>query len=320
MFYRNIDKYVIGNLEQYSRYDDKNRASVVLCIDYIADKGWQTPILFSTESFESQYVKDKGNIKCETNIIAGAGSNGVINIFRAAETVRGLLSECRIKQIPVIDDDLLTECIRSFAKFKKDSILSSKNEILDINIQIRESENGYMIFFADRPVSVNSKVTGICYVMDTNILCADTADQNVVILLDGSKENVKGCINANIFICKYNKVFTPPAPLGSSIYSDIMRDTVICLLENEGMTVEETEYPVADLYDAEKFSLGAEIFVTDIVSGIRSVESLMYCGKNFLQTEGSENSIAETLRIKLFRILSGMEDDFRWILYANKDH
>lgn len=304
------------------RFDDIfDMESSMLFISYINEKGWQEPKLCSSEIFKSEYIG--GNTRCTADVIAGIGGNSVINIFRPEETVMGLLAECMIKQIPVIDDDLLVEYIRGFAKLKKDIIPPAEKGVLDISIRVDGAENGYEIFFSGKAAALDSKNINLYSDNGTCGFKSGVRSKNrtdIPFFTDGNG-NICGCFNANIFICEGNRAVTPPAPLGSGIYSDIMRDTAIRLMKDNGIKVEERLYPLKSLFDAKKSGLGAEIFITNIIGGICSVKEIN-CSGQILSLDAERNiGITEMLREKMFKLLSGRDEDaFKWILYANKSH
>ena len=316
---------------------------------YETGKGWQTPEIcprkpIIIEPGSEVFWRSRF---CTADVIAGCDRDGVIQIFRARETVQAMQMNCRKKGLPVPEADLLTDGIRALAEVEKDWIPTIEGAFLRIRIlnipeaaeaaetgktsqhshcsrlilsaEVCPSPRKYVRLSSGRELSAN------------HFLPAEGGEDTCVALI-GADDGILGGAGVNLFFRAGNTIITPPAPLGGPVYSDVMRDTAICILEESGMTVvEDVPKLTAESFGVEGETaaeigikeIGSidEIFITGLTRGVGSVLEWSHFGKTIWTADEKKDEAAALLRRSRNGLLNGSrEDRFRWILYANKHH
>ncbi|HVB04395.1 MAG TPA: branched-chain amino acid aminotransferase [Chitinophagaceae bacterium] len=122
------------------------------------------------------------------------------------------------------------------------------------------------------------------------------------------------CGTMNLFVLIGHKAITPPLDQGT-ILAGVTRDSVIHLLRDHGMEVEERPLSIQEVLDARKKGELREVFGTGTAATIAYVEELSYNREN-IRFDVSSWTIAPTLLKNLEDIHTGKTEDSRgWNLH-----
>ncbi len=325
------------------------RTDHMIQMRYETGKGWQTPEIcprkpIGIEPGSEVFWRSRF---CTADVIAGCDRDGVIQIFRAGETVQKMQMDCRKKGLPVPEADLLTDGIRALAQVEKDWIPTIEGAFLRIGIlTVAEAAEVAEAGKTLQPPHCSRLILSaeVCppprkYVrlssgrdLSADGFLSPEGGEDICVVLIGADDEILGSEGANLFFRTGNTVITAPAPLGGSVYSDVMRDTAIRILEESGMTVKEdipkltAENFGRESEDADEIGIKEvggidEIFITGLTRGVGSVLEWSHFGKTIWTADGKKDEAAALLRKECSGLLNGSrEDRFRWILYANKHH
>lgn len=135
-----------------------------------------------------------------------------------------------------------------------------------------------------------------------------------VLWMDATEHRyVQECGTMNIFFVIGNKAITPDLEHGT-ILAGVTRDSVIKLIEDMGMQVEERPLSIEEITDAFNKGLLHEIFGTGTAATISMIRELRY--KDFVMSFDTDSwTLAPKIKSKLDNIKEGKEEDiFGWMV------
>ncbi len=124
---------------------------------------------------------------------------------------------------------------------------------------------------------------------------------------------VQECGTMNIFFIIGNKAITPDLSSGT-ILSGVTRESVIQLLQDKGLIVEERPLSIGEIVSAYKDQNLPEVFGTGTAATISMIKELKY--KDFVMNfETDKWEISPAIKIRLGAIKEGREDDkYNWLV------
>ena len=124
---------------------------------------------------------------------------------------------------------------------------------------------------------------------------------------------VQECGTMNIFFIIGNKAITPDLSSGT-ILSGVTRESVIQLLQDKGLIVEERPLSIGEIVSAYKDQNLLEVFGTGTAATISMIKELKY--KDFVMNfETDKWEISPAIKIRLGAIKEGREDDkYNWLV------
>lgn len=124
---------------------------------------------------------------------------------------------------------------------------------------------------------------------------------------------VQECGTMNVFFIIGNKAITPDLEQGT-ILAGVTRDSVIRLVEDMGMQVEERPLSIDEIIEAFKKGELREVFGTGTAATISMIKELRY--KEFVMNFDINNwSVAPKIKIRMDNIKEGKEEDkFGWMV------
>ena len=124
---------------------------------------------------------------------------------------------------------------------------------------------------------------------------------------------VQECGTMNIFFIIGNKAITPDLKSGT-ILSGVTRESVIQLLQDKGLTVEERSLSIDEIVLAFKEGNLLEVFGTGTAATISMIKELKY--KDFVMNFDVEKwEIAPAIKTRMSAIKEGREDDkYNWLV------
>ncbi len=124
---------------------------------------------------------------------------------------------------------------------------------------------------------------------------------------------VQECGTMNIFFIIGNKAITPDLNSGT-ILSGVTRESVIQLLQDSGLIVEERALSIDEIVSAYKEKNLLEVFGTGTAATISMIKELKY--KDFVMNFDVEKcEISTAIKIRLGAIKEGREDDkYNWLV------
>lgn len=297
----------------------------VVKMEYLKHKGWQTPEICSENVQKlSPYQEYWLNKYSKAHIIASKDNDGIIQVFRVAETWNEIMNECRRLSIPLIDEDLFTDCVRAMAEIHSKWIPAADDKVFHMDIYIIETYEMNDIqfqFFITSELRLESNFSlemFSCKESDSLLNKGNGKDNSIQVNLCGDEGFIGNCSDASVFIYMNGKVITPSAPLGSGIYSDLMRDSVITLLESEGIEVIERQITADECISANDIGGIDEIFVAGIENGVQFITRWQHNDHLLVSSSASNSGF---LRNNIRNILCGKQEDlYRWVIYCNKHH
>ncbi len=116
----------------------------------------------------------------------------------------------------------------------------------------------------------------------------------------------------NIFFKRDGAVVTPP--LSGSILPGVTRDSVLTLLRDRGIAVEERRISIDEVMDAHAGGTLEEVFGSGTAAVISPVGVLEYQGTEHTIADGQTGTLARRLFDELMAIQYGQQPDpFGWI-------
>lgn len=143
---------------------------------------------------------------------------------------------------------------------------------------------------------------------------AKTKGYDQVLWMDATEHKyVQECGTMNIFFIIDNKAITPDLEHGT-ILAGVTRDSVIKLIEDMGMQVEERPLSIDEITEAFNKGTLKEIFGTGTAATISMIKELRY--KDFLMSFDTDSwTIAPKIKGRLDDIKEGREEDkFGWLV------
>lgn len=135
-----------------------------------------------------------------------------------------------------------------------------------------------------------------------------------ILWLDGKEfKYLQECGTMNIFVVIDGKVITPPTT--DTILAGITRDSLVYLLKNKGLEVEEREISIQEVIEAHKAGKLDEMFGSGTAAVISHISDFSYKGKNFELSpiEGRKVGPMAKKLIQDYKV-DAVEDTFNWLL------
>lgn len=278
--------------------------------------------------------------------------NGEVVIFRPEAHIERLNNSSRRVCIPDVDANFILEAMKELVLIEKDWIPTKQGEALYIRpfilgsdpvLGVKPSSNFKLIILLspvgayypegfkpvkilvqDEYVRAVRKGLGECKTpanYAASLLAAEEARQKgftQVLWLDGiEQKNIEEVGTMNIFIRFKDEVVTPK--LTGSILPGVTRRSVIQILKDWGMTINERLVSIDEVIDQYKSGNLLGVFGTGTAAIITSVGWLTY--KNFMMT--INNGQPGELAVKLFDELTSLHyglkpDTHHWLTYVEK--
>jgi branched-chain amino acid aminotransferase len=142
---------------------------------------------------------------------------------------------------------------------------------------------------------------------------AREAQCTTVMWLDGREHRfVEECGVMNVFFVVDDRVVTPT--LGGTILPGITRDSVIALLRDAGVTVEERRISIDEIVRAHAEGRLRECFGTGTAATVSHVGRIRYRGQDRVLPPVGERTVGPTVRERLVAIMTGQAPDpFGWL-------
>jgi branched-chain amino acid aminotransferase len=134
-----------------------------------------------------------------------------------------------------------------------------------------------------------------------------------VIWLDGIERRfIEECGVMNIFFVIDDRVVTPP--LGGTILPGVLRDSVLRLLLDMGLKVEERRFSVEELIDSHSSGSLRECFGTGTAATVSHVKRISYRDQDLMLPEIEQRTVGPAVRERLVNIMTGRSHDpYGWI-------
>ena len=134
-----------------------------------------------------------------------------------------------------------------------------------------------------------------------------------VIWLDGVERRfIEECGVMNIFFVIDDRVVTPP--LGGTILPGVLRDSVLRLLLDMGLKVEERRFSVEELIDSHSSGSLRECFGTGTAATVSHVKRIRYRDQDLMLPEIEQRTVGPAVRERLVNIMTGRSHDpYGWI-------
>jgi branched-chain amino acid aminotransferase len=135
-----------------------------------------------------------------------------------------------------------------------------------------------------------------------------------VIWLDGlTRKLVEESGLMNIFFVIDGKAITPP--LSGTILPGVVRDSVITLLREMKVKVDERPIGIEDVVSAHKENSLSEAFAVGTAATVAPIETIRYRTHDVQLPPRTQQSLAERVREKLVAIRSGLQPDIHgWLM------
>lgn len=130
--------------------------------------------------------------------------------------------------------------------------------------------------------------------------------------LDGTERRfIEECGVMNIFFVLGNRVVTPP--LTGTILGGMIRDSVLTLLHDMKLRVEERKFSVDELFQAHSDGSLTECFGTGTAATVSHIKRLHYKDRDLILPDVEQRTVGPRVRERLVSIMTGREPDpFGW--------
>lgn len=322
----------------------------MLAMDYSKEKGWHNfkiepyaPFLIDPSACSLHY--GQGVFE---GLKAYKTADGKVQLFRPKDNFLRLNRSCEKVCMPKIDVDLLLNGLKELLQLEKDWIPDEEGTSLYIRPFMIATEPflgvrpaiEYKLFiilspvgayYAEglKPVSIMVEEYYVRAVKGglgeaktmanyaASLLAAEEAKNkgfSQVLWLDGvERKYIEEVGTMNIFFKIDGKVITPA--LNGSILPGITRDSVIKVLNEWGVPVEERRISIDEVIAASESGKLEEVFGTGTAAVISPVGKLAYGNKEVIINDYKEDSIS----LKLYDYITGLQygrvkDTFNWIV------
>jgi branched-chain amino acid aminotransferase len=120
----------------------------------------------------------------------------------------------------------------------------------------------------------------------------------------------------NVFFKIGDSIITPP--LDGTILPGVTRDSVLQILDSEGLKVEVRPLALDELLEAARSGTLKEVFGSGTAASISPVDSLGIHGENVQVGDGKAGPVSTLLKKRLTDIQYGrVEDPWGWTLSVN---
>jgi branched-chain amino acid aminotransferase len=314
-------------------------------MDYHIDKGWYDPRIIPYGPFEvepSLMVFHYGQAIFE-GMKAYLNKDGEAVAFRPFDNIKRLNRSAERLCIPQLDENLVWKGLKQLLEIEKDWIPKTEGTSLyirpfviatDASLGVRPSHT-YKFFIILSPVGAyyaeGLKPVKI-YVTDKYVRAAQggvgftkTAGNYAVSLYAAEEAKKKGYTQVlwldakehkyveevgtmNIFFKIDNVLITAPLE-GGTILGGVTRDSVIQLAEEMGVTVEERQLSIQEVFDAYEAGRLEEVFGTGTAAVISPVGVLNWNDRVIEVNGGEMGELSQKMYDKITAIQYGKEPD-----------
>jgi branched-chain amino acid aminotransferase len=276
------------------------------------------------------------------------GADGVARVFRPDANARRLQDSCRRLCMPQVEPELFCEAVRALVALDHTWLPHKDGQALyvrplmigtEVHLDVRPDKTyRFMIITApvgayfdpkSRGVSLKAEDTytraaaigGLGYAKTAanyaaSMFATDQARRegfDQVLWLDSNEHRYVEEVGAmNIFFKRGGIVITPP--LGGSILPGITRDSLIVLMREQGLTVEERRIPVEEVMASIRDGSMEEIFGAGTAAVVSPVARLSYRGET-LELKASPGPLTRALYDQLTGIQTGrLPDPHAWCM------
>jgi len=142
----------------------------------------------------------------------------------------------------------------------------------------------------------------------------DRGYQNVLWLDGMERRFVEECGMMNVFFVIDDSVVTPP--LTGTILPGVTRDSVLTLLRDMGVTIEERSVAIEEVFELRAAGRLTEAAGVGTAATIAPIGRIRYRDREIDLTPVGSDSILERVRVKLEAICTGREADRHgWLMY-----
>ncbi len=276
------------------------------------------------------------------------GVDGVIRIFRPDRNARRLRESCRRMCIPEIEDDVFVNAVEQLVRTDRDWIPDRPGHALYIrpvvfsaepHLEVRPSTR-YRFVIMTCPAGAYFKTGGEGLSLKVEDTYARTAPHggvgeaktsanyattflagsrareegfDQVLWLDGGEHRyVEEAGLMNVFFKIGDRVVTPA--LNGAILPGVTRDSIITLLGESGVTVEERPVDIQEVVGAFDDGVMQEVFVTGTAAVVLPVGRLSFEGRDLRPAQYGAGPTTRRLYDELTGIQYGRIEDSRgWI-------
>ncbi|HEX6718073.1 MAG TPA: branched-chain amino acid aminotransferase [Pyrinomonadaceae bacterium] len=137
---------------------------------------------------------------------------------------------------------------------------------------------------------------------------ARAASFHHVVWLDGIEHRfIEECGVMNIFFVFDDRVITPP--LTGTILGGMIRDSVLTLLREMNLTVEERKFSVDELFESHANATLKECFGTGTAATVSHIKRIHYKDRDVILPEVEKRTVGPHVRERLVNIMTGRETD-----------
>lgn len=312
-------------------------------LDY-ADGRWHNPqiVPYGPISLEPGTASLHYGQSVFEGLKAFRGSDGEIRVFRPDMNARRLLDSCERLCIPPIDPALVVAAIEELVQLEHEWIPSERGQSLylrpiifgsESHLEVRPSSEFKFIIMA-APVRTyymtNSVGVGLQVQQKFTRAApggtgyAKTAGNYGASLLPGHRSREQGFDQAlwldgaehryveevgqmNIFFKLHDRIITPA--LRGTILPGVTRDSVITLLRDQGVAVEERLIEIEEIAAAIRNACLSEAFGAGTAAVIMPVSRIGYGGETLTINEGKTGAVTQQMYDAITEIQFGERDD-----------
>ncbi|MGP8153067.1 MAG: branched-chain amino acid aminotransferase [Smithella sp.] len=317
-------------------------------IKYKDGKGWYDPVIEPYRKLEldpTAMCLHYGQEIFE-GLKAYRGQDGSIYLFRPEENIRRMNSSAERLCMPVIDENLFMEAMKTLVILEKDWIPHGIGTSMYIRPTMIATEaalgvhpaSEYLFFIVVGPVGayypqgfsptkmyVSEEYSravrgGIGHVKAAGNYAASLYASRIatnmgytqVLWLDSAeKKYVEEVGTSNIFFLIGEELITPP--LAGSILPGVTRNSVITLAKHLGTKVTERPISINEVISTLQNGSLKEAFASGTAAVVSPVGQIHFRGKEYLINGGNTGVLAEELYDEIMKIQYGLKDDpFGW--------
>lgn len=317
-------------------------------LDYNLEQGWHEPRIIPYGPLEldpAAMVFHYGQAVFE-GMKAFLTKDDQILLFRPNKNMERFNQSNRRLEIPEIDENFIIQAIQTLIKLDKDWIPSGKGTSLYIRpfiiatepcLGVRASHTYKLMvilspvgaYYSEglEPVKINvessytravrgglgmAKAAGNYAASIKAQTEAKEAGYSQVLWLDAiEKKYIEEVGSMNIFFKIDGKVITPK--LNGSILAGVTRDSIMELLRNWGIPVEERQLSMEEVYEASKNNTLEEVFGTGTAAVISPVGELYWDNNKMVINHGHIGELSQKLYDTITGIQTGLiPDTLQW--------
>ena len=317
-------------------------------IKYKDGKGWYDPVIEPYRKLEldpTAMCLHYGQEIFE-GLKAYRGQDGSIYLFRPEENIRRMNSSAERLCMPVIDENLFMEAMKTLVILEKDWIPHGIGTSMYIRPTMIATEaalgvhpaSEYLFFIVVGPVGayypqgfsptkmfVSEEYSravrgGIGHIKAAGNYAASLYASKIatnmgytqVLWLDSAeKKYVEEVGTSNIFFLIGEELITPP--LAGSILPGVTRNSVITLAKHLGTKVTERPISINEVISTLQNGSLKEAFASGTAAVVSPVGQIHFRGKEYLINGGNTGVLAEELYDEIMKIQYGLKDDpFGW--------